>query len=804
MVDILSCKKVLKNFLILGFFPFLYLPVQSFANQSVEVNANVENKGFGLFSFPQSIAGNGNTSNFGLEPFNNDSISGNSIVISSGIFVSGDVYGAKLLLDTTNDTSQIDMCSTANSVSICESANVNGAVYGDHVSVNLSNYQHNTASLSVEGNSVTLLGRTDNVTGGYGKLLLTASTLGSTFNLTSSNNSVNSPVYATNMRGGFSRVLTGDRVSVSHSTFNICALDNTIDAASSDFSYSGYIYVDCPLSTSCVFNAQSLNNVNISYGNAKFIYGGYIQVLSLYSNNPIFNISASNNLVSISGSVSDICCGGYIDVHANHSSNPRLTLTATNNKVILSEIANISDDCIIYGGFCKLTAGSNPSLIGSLETDTFSGNTLEIHTSGVSAYGINNFENYIFYLPQKIKNGDVIITALNGTGGAKLEYDNNRKINLTNVIISLMPVPTLIMAPGDKVILIRSGLGFEGRPKNSQSAEVAIDGLIFLGTGKFDIDVLGNDLTASLESKSAVMKPEAKSYPYGKVAAIAFLNQGSDLVSEKLISEASGTSKTGIISYGAMSVGASKYNTASYANVSGLSIAAGVGKKLKKTTLGIFCEVGNGNYKSRNEISEDRSIDAKGNCTYGGLGILAKIGLADVYFESSAKIGNSKTDYESTDIQNLSNNYPKYDYDAIYYGLHFGCGYTYKYFDLYSKYMLVYQEAKSVSLPTNETIDFDPAVSQRLRIGLKSYVLENVKTKPYFEIAYEQEFDAIIKARASDVEIENVKLTGNSWIYNTGIRFDIGNFSLDVNGQCFTGKREGFTGKLKLKYTIKN
>jgi hypothetical protein len=797
MARIVSCKKLSKKFFILTVLSFLCLSKQSFSNQPIEVTANIENSGSGFFSFPQSVAGNGDFSNFGKEPFDTTTTNNNSITVSSGILVSGDVYGTKLSLDSQNDTPQLDLYITGNSANICKSANVNGNVYGGFASVNLLNYQHDIILLSVQNNTVNLLGHTEHATGGHSGLTGVSNTSGNIFNLTASTNEINASAYTINLRGGSSRISTQNNVL--DATFNITALNNNVTSNSSDYCYGGHVYVDAPLSSTCVFNLEASNNKNNSYGNAKFIYGGYIEAVSQYSNNSNFNISASNNLINISGKVSYICYGGYINVYANHSLNAGLTLSATGNTIILSETAEISKDCVIYGGFCDWTTNPNPA--GDLEIDVFSGNTLEAHRINITTYGLNNFENYIFYLPANIKNGDIIIKALNGTGGAKLGVGaSNNSINLTNVNIILKSMPTLTMAPRDKVILIRSGLGFEGSPKSIGNEAVTVDGLIFSGKGKFNIYMLGNDLAALLESKEVTIKPETKSYSEGKAACTAFLNQGSEFIANKFIKEFSGISASAIIPYGAVSLGESKYTTGSHVNVSGLSLAVGIGRKFERTIFGIFCEAGNGTYKTCNDFPGYKTIAAKGNNEYKGVGTLLRVDLAKIYIESSARIGSTKANYESDDIKDFFNNSPKYNYDALYGGLHLGCGYVYKCFDGYLKYMFTYQEAQNIVLPTNETITFDAVISQKLRVGLKCFLSSNVKTKPYLGISYEQEFDGLIKANASNMPIENARLTGNNGICEMGISFNLGNFRFDLNGEGFVGKREGFAGNFKLKY----
>jgi hypothetical protein len=798
MTKVPPCKKLSKKFPVLIILSILFSANQSFSNPPIEVASNIENSGFGFFSFPQSVAGNGDSDNFGKEPFDNSATNSNSIVVSSGIFVSGDVYGTKLSLQCENNTPKLNLYTANSSVDIYESANVSGDVYGVFASGNLSNYQHDIASLYAQNNTVNLLGHTDRAVGGHCELLRVSTTSGNIFNLTSSNNEINASGYTITLKGGSSRISAENNVS--SATFNISALYNTAISNSSDYCYGGYIDIDVPLSSACVFNLEALNNTNISHGNEKFIYGGYVATVANYSNNSNFNISASKNLIDIFGSVSDICCGGYISVYGNSPLNPKFILSATSNTVILQDTADISKDCIIYGGFCNQI--TNPT--SSLEIDVFSGNTLETHKSGVTVYGVNNFENYIFCLPSNIKNGDIIIKALNGTGEAKFgENQGNNSIDLTNVNITLKSAPIIAMAPGDKVILIHSGLGFEGSPKTVETQEVTIDGLVFSGKGKFNIFVLENDLTALLESKEAVIKPKAKSYSEGKAACTAFLNQGTEFIANKFIKEAVEMSASATVPYGAVSLGESKYTTGLHVNITGLSLAVGIGKKFKKVILGVFCEAGKGTYKTCNDFSENKIVEAKGSNEYKGVGALLKIDLAKIYFESSVRVGSTKTDYESDDEKDSINNYfSKYNYDALYCGLHLGGGYVYKCFDGYFRYMFTYQEAKNITLPTSETINFDAVISQKLRAGLKFFLSPSVKTKPYFGIAYDQEFDAMIKASASSISIEDIKLNGNSWVYDIGISFDVGNFIFDINGEGFAGKREGFAGNFKLRYII--
>jgi hypothetical protein len=81
--------------------------------------------------------------------------------------------------------------------------------------------------------------------------------------------------------------------------------------------------------------------------------------------------------------------------------------------------------------------------------------------------------------------------------------------------------------------------------------------------------------------------------------------------------------------------------------------------------------------------------------------------------------------------------------------------------------------------------------------------LSNVKIKPYLGIGYEQEFDGLIKAKASNIPIENVRLAGNNGICDMGISVNLGNLGFDLNGEGFAGNRKGFTGTFKLKYIFR-
>lgn len=116
---------------------------------------------------------------------------------------------------------------------------------------------------------------------------------------------------------------------------------------------------------------------------------------------------------------------------------------ATGNTVNITG-GTFSPTAVIYGGLSSFdTIKPNSSY------DVKKGNTLNIHTSGLTIRNIGNFETYNFYLPSTMKNGDIVLT-LTDTEGTDV---SNSHINAG------LEGASPVLKQGDTVTLLHNGSG---------------------------------------------------------------------------------------------------------------------------------------------------------------------------------------------------------------------------------------------------------------------------------------------------------------------------------------------------------
>lgn len=250
------------------------------------------------------------------------------------------------------------------------------------------------------------------------------------------------------------------------------------------------------------------NRVTISGGSVnKNVFGGFSVTGNASGNTVTFNrglvgkkffggysesgIVSGNTITINGGSVGDGGYGGYC-----------YDGVVANNTVIIN---GGSIEGFVLGGFCYdgsatgniVTISGRPELaeahiVGghteNSQEDAFTGNTLELKSSGISVKTVHNFEYYNFYLSESLTTDEVM---LNVSGIVYLDE--------TTVTISMKNNSKL--QKGDKVILIHTDWGFNLSPKN-KSCQVQHDGLLY----EFSIYKDFYNLWAKLEKVSGTTK----------------------------------------------------------------------------------------------------------------------------------------------------------------------------------------------------------------------------------------------------------------------------------------------------------
>ncbi|SBW02892.1 exported hypothetical protein [uncultured delta proteobacterium] len=632
-------------------------------------------------------------------------------------------------------------------------------------------YSSQVLSGDVSGNALTITGGVVN-----GSIWGAATHNGTAFNntVTMSGGSVVSDVHGAYSQGGDATnnrtVITGGRVG--RIAYGAQA-DSGGNAIGNEVSLSGDAVVTSARG-GWASSGNALNNRVYLDGNASvgFLTGGESGGVAGSTSG---NLASGNEVHVLGGSVSTRIRGG-------HTYNG----DAVNNLVRIHSPAYLAPTVDIHGGDTTVAGG-----------DVFTGNTLDVLAFRGTVNSVQNFQFYNFSLPGSLGNGQTQV----GIAGAAAT-------DLTNATVTLLGVEGggIILQPGDSVTLLGEATGMAdfttSVPKGS------------LLTYDFLVSTASGALTASLSKAELV--PGSAALPEGRIAGLAFANQGADLIVGPGMAGALACAMPGEgwNTFGATQGGWSRYKTGSHVDVGGVSLLAGLARKtplpVGNLTLGGFLEAGWGEYDTHNSFNNAASVNGDGDTRYYGGGILGCLELSNgLYMQASGRVGRADTHFSSGDMRDGMGQEARYDYGALYYGAHAGIGYLFRFneralLDVSSKYLWTRLEDDNTHLSTGESVHFSSSESQRWRTGARfSHAVTGTVT-PYIGAAYEYEFDGKARATAEGYRLRSADLKGGTGIGEAGISImpahGEGGLTLDLGIQGYVGTREGLTGSVQLKW----
>ena len=505
------------------------------------------------------------------------------------------------------------------------------------------------------------------------------------------------------------------------------------------------------------------NTVNISSGTIgtsgyAIVYGGYATGSANSANNNIVNISG--------GSVSGDVYGGF----SYHDS-------ANDNEIIISGSANI-ENANLYGG--------------NGQTDT--GNTLTIDGWSGTAQSVVSF-NDIAFKNIRWDDGGSILTIKYG-GYTTLA---NTKIDTINIAggsnINVGESMTLIKSEDAPFVSI-------GTVTDTFTAGVAREGL-----GSTSVN--GNVVTFNIDSIK--LSSQAVSAAQTRAASAAFVNQGTDLISDSL-DTLSRDSNYGVKTFAAVHGNRSKYDVADDIKINGWSTIVGVGNADKfdngsEFSWGVFYENGSGNYRTYNSFNNE-FFRGDGSMVYNGGGIAARYENKNgVYTEGSLRAGMLKNELDNA-MRNVNGSYG-YETESAYYGAHIGIGKIISLsessdLDIYGKFFHTYTEGDSVTI-AEDKFDFDSITSDRLRVGARITSNKENKFSTYYGLAYEYEFNGDADMTAQGLRADTQSLQGSSVIAEVGFNYQptpTSPWSFDLNMRGYTGERQGGSFNVQATYTF--
>ena len=533
------------------------------------------------------------------------------------------------------------------------------------------------------------------------------------------------------------------------------------------------------------------NTVNISDGSVGGslgeVYGGMSGKGEAY-----------NNTVNISGGTvkSDVYGGRSTDGSAHHN-----TVNISDGSVTSyvyggrSTSGNAYDNEVIISGSANI---ENASLYGRNSDAHGTGNTLTIDGWSGRTNSVKNF-NDIAFKNIDWNNNESILTITN---------QNNYTSDLTNTTIDTINIAGgSNINVGESMTLIKNesntNLGLtEGNVTDTFTAGVAREGL-----GSTSVD--GNVVTFNIDSVK--LSSQAVSAAQTRAASAAFVNQGTDLISDSL-DTISRDDNYGVKTFAAVHGNRSKYDVADDIKINGWSTIVGVGNADKfdngsELSWGVFYENGSGNYRTYNSFNNE-FFRGDGSMVYNGGGIAARYENKNgVYTEGSLRAGMLKNELDNA-MRDVNGSYG-YETESAYYGAHIGVGKIISLsdssdLDVYGKFFHTYTEGDSVTI-AGDKFDFDSITSDRLRVGARITSNKENKFSTYYGLAYEYEFNGDADMTAQGLRADTQSIQGSSVMAELGFHYQPtpdSPWSFDLNMRGYAGERQGGSFNVQATYTF--
>ena len=511
------------------------------------------------------------------------------------------------------------------------------------------------------------------------------------------------------------------------------------------------------------------------------VYGGYSISGSANNNTVIIEDSTVTN--HYFPKTNAVITGGYAVNHKNLT-----TVSATNNTVKLIGSTNV-ENADIYGG--RTDKGN---------IDVTTGNKLILENWRGSVKSVQNFSDIDFKEIDWNNGGPV----LNIT-----ESPEKALANTTLNLISFAGGTTINKDESMTFVASKNGTNLGITVANLKVDSDFFAGVTVKGDGNFTVDANGNVIYTVQEVKT---NKQIDLVAENRAVAAAFVNQGTDLISDSL-DTLSRDDSYGVKTFAAVHGNRSKYDVNSDLKINGWSTIVGVGNAAEfadgdEFSWGVFYENGSGNYRTYNEFNNE-FFRGDGSLVYNGGGIAARYeNNSGVYTEGSLRAGMLKSEMDNA-LRDGSSNYYGYDSESAYYGAHIGVGKIISLsdssdLDVYGKFFHTYTEGDSFTVDKDK-FEFDSITSDRLRIGARVTTNKANAFSTYYGLAYEYEFNGDADMRAQNLKAPTQSLQGSSYMAEVGFNYQPtpdSPWSFDLNMRGYAGEREGASFNVQATYTF--
>lgn len=775
--------------------------------------------------------------NWGEPDLEGASQANNNIVIIKGGNVTGGNIGSIFAGIKAKVAGGWGNYTSGNMVTL-EDGNIETSVYGGYSMV--SGNEDNNNHPIISGNKVNVNGGT--IIGGdiAGAYVTSDGANGNKNTIENNAVTINGGQITTDSRGDYGNIygaFSDDRYAVLNSN-KVIINDGNIKTESSSLGgiYGAY--------ASKRYNSANSNEVYINGGRIEGdVFGAFANTAGYYNKE---HGSVENNKVIITGGT--IIGNVYAGVSDEGTGQKNNSIEISGNKANLSQTN-------LYGW----KANDDPDNAGiKLNVNNFVGhdnngeikfienfNNVNIKNSKIKVESINyvdeiNVENknqYVVKLGTINKSSAIGVYGFYGTNittDSKIEAQSLENINYINVDMTAInwEKDTAVIDVSGTADLTGTDISATGTLAAAAGTEVQNgDTMSFIKAGTLtgatanDIDISNLQIGFATEAQVEVQdrnnsidfvvtggKQATKQVSIigeSRTAAIAFVNQGSDILNNAFGLMDDG--KYGIKTFAAAHGNYSKYETGSHIRVNGWSMLAGVGSSEKVNdgtfSWGVFFENGSGNYRTYNDYN-GFNLEGFGSAVYNGGGALARYrSNAGNYAEVGVRAGMLKNSLGNA----VADGYGVqggYDEETSYYGAHLGVGHIFAVdensnVDVYGKYFYNHHESEDLNILGDE-VRFDSADSNRLRLGLRYNQNDGNAFSHYYGLAWDYEFSGDANVTAAGFDTGNPSLKGSTAVIEAGIHYapDNSPWSIDLGLQGYGGQRDGFSGTMQLNYSF--
>ena len=487
------------------------------------------------------------------------------------------------------------------------------------------------------------------------------------------------------------------------------------------------------------------------------------------------NGNAIGNKVNIyGGEISGNVYGGYVAKSGEVS----------NNEIHIYNNPTLSD-AYLYAGYL----GGNTDLYGS-------GNSLNIHTSGITAKNIGGFDTLNYELPDSVKNGDTILTLTDGT---------------TNLQLTTVNVSTGVnseLTTDDKINLLYNENTINISEKTLENTEKVV--LNKGATLTYDLDIgLSEDSKALVATVGngamtpiPMPPPPIPEPPPMPIEHFNFDDEG--------ISGFFNDIDTDWTIFGDYGGGSMRYKVNNgYIDTTNQNLDLGAARKLGSSsslmTIAPIFDHQNTNYDSY----LNDGTHGRGNSKYTGGGfVIRNMNRNGFYYEGSFRAGKNKTDFASDNLDTTGNfGTITYDTSQTILNGHLKLG-KYIRFDknnllnVYGFYYHTHQGGSSADLSSGEHYDFSSANAGRLRIGYRLTTRTSKISQVYMGLAYQYEYNSGVTANYKGYSTSGENHKGSSGMLELGwiIKPLKDNpWAVDINATGWIGNQRGVKAMAKIQ-----